>query len=213
MANFNTNDFYTAVDTLTSLSVSGPGIGIGAITGAITGASIAPQPTTIEAHGVKYKAQKFEDRPTVFGSPLRMQWTVSDLALLSVSDATEFAANLMRKNAQELKMAIAASCPDCLECPKCDIKVQKEQDDLRQQTRFMMQASCKSERNTAHMTMCPNGKAAVIKGSTALVPDLAMMPKTPFTDIPTTKVPSVEPQPYMRPTSPDTPMTAADEAW
>lgn len=183
-------------------------------TGTITASKITqPEFTTIEAHGVKYKTQTFEDRPTVFGSPLRIQWTVRDMELLNINDTQDFAARLMQKNAQELKMAIARTCPDCLECPKCDIKVQRDQDDIRQQTHFIMQASCKSDRHTAHMTMCPNGKAAVLKGSTALVPDLATMPQTQFTDIPTTMVPMPEPQPYMRPTSPDTPMTAADEAW
>jgi hypothetical protein len=173
----------------------------------------SPQFTTIEAHGVKYKTQTFEDRPTVFGSPLRIQWSVSDVEVLNAQDAHTFASELMRVNAQKLKMAIAHDCADCLNCPKCDIKVQQHQDDIRQRTNFIMQASCKSDRHTAHMTMCPNGKAAVVKGSTALVPDLAMMPQTLFTDISTTMVPTPEPQPYMRPTSPDTPMTAADEAW
>jgi hypothetical protein len=208
MANLKTNDFYTTADAL-SANISG--IGFGTITAANT--SLQLQPTTIEAHGVKYKTQKFEDRPTLFGSPLRMQWNVSDMSLLTVPDADAFAAELMRKNVRELKMTIAATCPDCVECPKCDIKVQKEQDDLRQATRFLLQASCKSERNTAHMMFCPNGKAAVIKGSTALVPDLAMMPRPEFTDIPNTMVSTPKPQPYMRPISPDTPMTAADEAW
>lgn len=202
------NTFYTDTSRLT---VSDLTTSLGNF--AITASNTAFDPATIEAHGVKYKTQKFEDRPTVFGSPLRIQWTVRDLELLNVSDTQDFAARLMQKNAQELKMAIAKNCPDCLECPKCDIKVQRQQDDLRQQTQFLMQASCKSDRHTAHMTMCPNGKAAVLKGSTALVPDLAIMPMTQFTDIPTTMVPMPEPQPYMRPISPDTPMTAADEAW
>lgn len=202
------NTFYTDTSRLT---VSDLTTSLGNF--AITASNVALDPTTIQAHGIKYKAQKFEDRPTVFGSPLRIQWTVRDMELLNVSDTQDFAARLMQKNAQELKMAIAKNCPDCLECPRCDIKVQRQQDDMRQQTLFLMQASCKSDRHTAHMTMCPNGKAAVLKGSTALVPDLAIMPQLQFTNIPTTMVPTPEPQPYIRPISPDTPMTAADEAW
>lgn len=183
-------------------------------TGTITASKIMqPEFTTIEAHGVKYKTQTFEDRPTVFGSPLRIQWMVSDFDVLKANDVRDFASERMKANARELKMAIAKTCPDCLECPKCDIKIQQEQNDIRQQTHFVMQATCKSERHTAHMTMCPNGKAAVLKGSTALVPDLATMPQLQFTDISTTMVPTPEPRPYMRPISPDTPMTAADEAW
>lgn len=202
------NTFYTDTSRLT---VSDLTTSLGNF--AIAASNTALDPTTIQAHGVKYKAQKFEDRPTVFGSPLRIQWTVRDMELLNVNDTQDFSARLMQKNAQELKAAVAKNCPDCLECPRCDIKVQRQQDDLRQQTLFLMQASCKSDRHTAHMTMCPNGKAAVLKGSTALVPNLATMPQLQFTDIPTTMVPTPEPQPYMRPISPDTPMTAADEAW
>jgi hypothetical protein len=203
-----TNTFHTEASRLT---VSDLTTSLGNF--AITASNTAFDPTTIQAHGVKYKAQKFEDRPTVFGSPLRIQWTVKDFELLNVNDTQDFAARLVQRNAQELKMGIAKNCPDCLECPKCDIKVQRDQDDLRQETRFIMQASCKSDRHATHMMMCPNGKAAVLKGSTALVPDLTNMPQTQFTDIPTTMVPTLEPQPYMRPISPDTPMTAADEAW
>ena len=215
------NDFYT--DT-TGLTVNNPcgEIVLGALSAsalrattydshAVTAAT--PRSTTIETHGVKYKTQTFEDRPTVFGSPLRMRWMVSDFDTLNHRDPNAYAAERLRVNAQALKMAIAKKCPDCLECPKCDISVHREADDIRQETLFLLKATCKSEHHTAHMTMCPNRKAAVLKGSTAMVPDIESEPALQFTDIPATMVPIPEPDPYMRPISPDTPMTAADEAW
>lgn len=169
--------------------------------------------TAINAHGIKYKSQTFEDRPTLFGSPLRIQWSVDELDLVAAYDHHAFDERLISQNTNRLKRAIRQDCADCLECPKCDIKVRQERSPIYRVTQFTVQALCRSERQPANMIVCPNGKAAVIKGSTALVPEVNDMPRRAFTEIPATEAPTGEPEPYIRATSPDTPMTAADEAW
>lgn len=163
--------------------------------------------------GIKYKTQNFEDRPTIFGAPLRISWTMPSLVALAMPDAKSFERDLTYSNGEKLKHAIAKDAPDCVGCPHCTITVKHQADLMRDERQFMMNASCSNQRGNSVSVQCPSGKTAVRKGSTALVADLGETVFDPvFNDIPGTSVSMPEPEPYIR-KDPDRPTSDSGPAW
>jgi hypothetical protein len=159
---------------------------------------------------VQYKPQTFEDRKTVFGAQLRISWTVPEM-MVEDSDA-RLARQLAIKHGEQLRAEIKRECPDCDSCPKLRMEVSERDDFHRAERQYVMTASCRTDRQSGFMQVCPNGKTAVLKGHTALVAANEWAGTTPFIDIPGTSVSSPEPAPYIR-TDPDKPTSDIGEAW
>lgn len=179
----------------------------------ITDGSIWRAAKELMHSGVKYKAQTFEDRPTVFGAPLRISWAVPRLVAQAMPDAKSFERDLTYSNGEKLKHAIAKDAPDCVGCPHCSITVKHQADLLRDERQFVMDASCANQRGNNVSVQCPSGKSAVRKGSTALVADLGDALIEPhFNEIPGTSVSMLKPEPYIS-ADPDKPTSDIGTAW
>ncbi len=159
---------------------------------------------------VQYKTQTFEDRKTVFGAQLRISWTVPEV-MLKDSDA-RLARMLAIQHGEKLRAEIKRECPDCDSCPKLRMEVSERDDFNRAQRQYVMTASCRTDRQSGFMQVCPNGKTAVLKGHTALVAASEWAGEMPFIDIPGTSVSSPEPATYIR-TDPDKPTSDIGETW
>lgn len=185
---------------------------VGAVGGAhtFTGSSVAGQlGKTLMHSGIEYKTQNFEDRPTVFGAPLRIRIAVPEYLARSGEDHEKL---LVRDNAEKLRHAIKKDCPDCETCPHMQVNMHRHVDIYKDETVHELTAVCANKTGNSHSVVCPNGKTAVRQGSTVLVPKVETTFEPIFHDIPGTPVHKLEPEPYIR-KDPDRPTSDTADAW
>jgi hypothetical protein len=171
------------------------------------------EPSGVNVAGVSYKTQKFEDRKTVFGAQLRVQVRVPEYVLKDAREPESFVRTLIADNAEKLKAEVAAQCPDCAACPHNELRMDEHDDFARAERIYLLTARCRSDGLANAMSrVCPDGKTAVLKGYTVLVPDLKDAPYPTHIDIPGTSVSTPEPEPYIR-KDPDRPTSDSGAAW
>lgn len=177
--------------------------------GGLVGHTIAAANTGAVAN---IKPQKFEDRPTLFGEVLRITWRITEHELTSVRDGDELINRVAHIHNRKLELYVKATCPDCHGCAHARVVAQEQYEPLRATQSYSLTASC--QKRDAVVAQCPNGKFAVRKGHTAMVPNVAEISEAPIKEVPAgTEVHIRKPQPYISSQERDKPTSAAPDAW
>lgn len=193
-----------------SLNLSTISIGGGVAHGAITGSTLMGTAGKALMHsGIEYQAQNFNDRPTLFGAPLRIRIAIPTYLTRSGEDHEK---RLVRDNSEKLQHAIKKDCADCEMCPHMQVNMTRHVDAIRDESVYELTAACRNKSGNSHSLLCPNGKTAVRQGSTVLVPKVETTFEPTFHDIPGTSVHELKPEPYIR-KDPDKPTSDTGEAW
>jgi len=158
------------------------------------------------------KVKTFEDDPTVFGQVLQEKILVSRIDEMRFGN--DALSDRIRQSSERMRREVADHMPRCAKCSNFMLEVIPTQDLISDTTTHILRTKCKGA-PSGSTNVCPDGELAVKRGFRAVSHSrLHTGPLLADNTMPllSTWHESMPVKTNIR-TSPDTPMTASEDAW